>query len=257
LSTTDKAFVVKAEGLVLSFNKTTGQIQKVENAKGVVPISDGPFFVSSPKAIKNVQVKQENGKVIIETNTSGPDFYRWTICGDGLVDLEVGYTPEDSNLFAGISFNFPEKNIAGFKWLGNGPYRVYKNRMKGAEFGFWEKKYNNTITGESGFEYPEFKGYHSGIYRAEIEGKDAPGFKVYIHSNDIFMKMLTPATPADPANTVMKYPAGDISFLHTINAIGTKFKKPESLGPQSAPNLFISNRIFEGKLMMKLTFDFR
>jgi len=35
------------------------------------------------------------------------------------------------------------------KWLGDDPYRVYKNRMKGVDFGVWEKAYNNTNTGKS------------------------------------------------------------------------------------------------------------
>ena len=47
------------------------------------------------------------------------------------------------------------------KWMGRGPYRVWKNRIPGTNYGVWHKEYNNTITGES-FEnlvYPEFKGY--------------------------------------------------------------------------------------------------
>ena len=59
-------------------------------------------------------------------------------------------------------------------WLGGGPYRVWKNRLRGANMGVWEKAYNNTITGES-FEnliYPEFKGYHSNLYWATIQNKE-------------------------------------------------------------------------------------
>jgi len=51
------------------------------------------------------------------------------------------------NIWAPI--DFPEKNVASMKWLGDDPYRVYKNRMKGVDFGIWEKAYNNTITGKS------------------------------------------------------------------------------------------------------------
>ena len=49
--------------------------------------------------------------------------------------------------------------------MGDGPYRVWKNRMKGTQFGIWTKEYNNTETGESPWIYPEFKGYYSNLYR--------------------------------------------------------------------------------------------
>lgn len=90
--------------------------------------------------------------------------------------------------------------------------------MKAVEFGLWEKAFNNTITGESGYEYPEFKGFHSEVYWTTISGKDSPDFKVFIHSKDIFLRMLTPLDPIVPAKTKIEYPKGDISFLHGINA---------------------------------------
>ena len=33
----------------------------------------------------------------------------------------------------GFSFSFPEKNISGMRWLGKGPYRVWKNRIEGLQ----------------------------------------------------------------------------------------------------------------------------
>jgi hypothetical protein len=69
--------------------------------------------------------------------------------------------------------------------------------------------------------------------------------------------MLTPADPKAPDKTKMEYPKGDLSFLHGINAIGTKFSDATSSGPQSNPYLFNPAKIHGGKLSMKLTFDFR
>jgi len=56
--------------------------------------------------------------------------------------------PEDAD-YRGITFNYPEEKITGMKWLGRGPYRVWKNRLRGQKFGVWHKAYNNTITGET------------------------------------------------------------------------------------------------------------
>jgi hypothetical protein len=249
--------IVKAGNLNYIFSKADGTIQQIKQGNILIPLSNGPLFVSKEKKVTKVTNRFEGNDLVIETLYDNQDLVKWTVKGDGMIDLEVTYEPGNNSLFAGITFDFPEQNVAGMKWLGDGPYRVYKNRMKGTGFGVWEKAYNNTVTGDSGYIYPEFKGYHSGVYWAKINGKDVPDFKVFIQSKDIFLRMLTPAEPKDPARTKMEYPKGDISFLHSINAIGTKFSDPPSSGPQSVPSQFSASRIHGGKLLMKLSFDFR
>ncbi|BBE20330.1 beta-galactosidase [Aquipluma nitroreducens] len=254
---TEKELIVKTNKLNFTFSKTDGTIQQIKNGDRLIPLSNGPVFVAGEKKVKQSTHRFEDNVLVIETVFENNDMLKWTVFGNGLIDLDVNYEPNNNCLFAGVTFDYPEKNVVGIKWLGNGPYRVYKNRMKGVEFGLWEKAYNNTITGESGFKYPEFKGYHSEVYWAKIEGKDSPDFKVYIHSKDIFLRMLTPADPKAPARTKIEYPKGDISFLNGINAIGTKFTDASSSGPQSNPYQFNSAKIHGGKLNMKITFDFR
>jgi hypothetical protein len=254
---TEKELIVKTNKLNFTFGKSDGTIQQIKNGDKLIPLSNGPLFVTGERKVKQSTHRFEDNVLVIETVFENNDMLKWTVQGNGLIDLEVNYEPTNNCLFAGITFDYPEKSVAGMKWLGNGPYRVYKNRMKGVEFGLWEKAYNNTITGESGYIYPEFKGYHSEVYWAKIEGKDSPDFKVYIHSKDIFLRMLTPADQKAPAKTKIEYPKGDISFLHGINAIGTKFTEASSSGPQSNPYQFNTNKIHGGKLNMKITFDFR
>ncbi|NOY97079.1 MAG: beta-galactosidase, partial [Chlorobi bacterium] len=248
---------VKANGILFSFSKIDGTIKKIIKAGRVIPLSNGPVFVSREKEVQKVTHQFEKNNLVVDVIFKGGDTFRWIVSKNGLLGLKVAYEPANMCQFAGITFDYPEEEASGLKWLGNGPYRVYKNRMKGVEFGVWEKKYNNTITGESGFEYPEFKGYYSETYWAKIKGRTSPGFKVFVHSNDIFLRMLTPGSPMSPANTKIDYPKGDISFLHGINAIGTKFREAGNYGPQSSPYYFRPSRIHGGKLKMELTFDFR
>ena len=49
------------------------------------------------------------------------------------LDYQYQYN-KDVNV-AGITFNYPEEKVTGMKWVGRGPYRVWKNRLKGMEFG--------------------------------------------------------------------------------------------------------------------------
>lgn len=253
---TNQSLTVYAENLIFIFSKADGTIQQLKKDGQAIPLSNGPVFVSREKVVKQLTHHFEGDNFFIETLYENGDWTKWTIKGNGLLDLDIAYEPANDCLFAGVTFNFPEENIAGMKWLGNGPYRVYKNRMKGTEFGLWEKAYNNTVTGESGFVYPEFKGYHSGIYWVKVLGKDIPDFKVYVHTKDVFFRMLTPPVPKHPRNTSIVYPPGDLSFLQGISAIGTKFTDPPASGPQSFPYHFESVKIHQRKLNMSLTFDF-
>jgi hypothetical protein len=157
--------------------------------------------------------------------------------------------------FAGINFSYPEEKITAMKWLGRGPYRVWKNRLKGVPFGLYHKNYNNTITGKT-WDYPEFKGYHSDFYWATFENKDLP-FTVVSGSHDIFLRIYTPQHPEESnrATVFPAFPKGDISFLHGITPIGTKTQPANELGPQGYTNMLYS--MTGDILRMKLYFDFR
>ncbi|WP_460759266.1 glycoside hydrolase family 2 TIM barrel-domain containing protein [Niabella terrae] len=245
---------VKAGPMQYTFDKETGLLQMVERSGTRVPLTNGPILISREQVLKSISCEQLDDTVVLQVLFESGNFFKWSIAGDGLLRLQVQYEPRNNNLFAGISFDFPESEVKNMKWLGDGPYRVYKNRMKGARFGLWEKAYNNSVTGESGFVYPEFKGYHSGIYWASIDTRSTGGFIVWVQSDDIFLRMLTPQPPMHPGKTAIEYPPGDISFLHSINAIGTKFDTAQ--GPQAALNTFSANKLYGGRLEMKLIFDF-
>ena len=138
------------------------------------------------------------------------------------------------------------------RWMGRGPYRVWKNRLKGPQLGVWQKKYNNTITGES-WDYPEFKGWHSELYWVTVQNSEAD-FRVYAGTDKLFLGMLPPGRPAGASNafTHPPFPAGNIGFMHAIPAIGTKFQSAELMGPQSRKNIQLNYTPLEGVLW----FDF-
>lgn len=50
-----------------------------------------------------------------------------------------------------------EELVLSKRWVGDGPYRVWQNRLHGPQLGVWENEYNDPVPGES-FVYPEFKG---------------------------------------------------------------------------------------------------
>jgi hypothetical protein len=111
---------------------------------------------------------------------------------------------------------------------------VWKNRRQGVSFDVWEKAYNDTRTGAD-WTYPEFKGHHADLYWAVLQTKEAP-ITVVTDTEDLFLRVFTPRSGDSPQFTAVTFPEGDLSFLHGIAPIGTKFAGPAGMGPESQPN---------------------
>ena len=258
LSEDESKYKIEVGEMTYSFDKNNGLLSSVKKGDQIIPLKNGPLFVSKEKEVDQVNVvKNKDGSIALYVIYSKEkDSVNWIVQKNGLLRLKVAYEPASRASYAGISFDFPKDNVSGMKWMGEGPYRVWKNRAQGTNFGVWEKKYNQTITGHSGFDYPEFKGYHAEVYWVEVKAKNSPGFKVFIKSDDVFLRMLTPDQSKDGRTTLIDFPVGDISFLHGINSIGTKFKKTSKLGPQSSEYHFNPKKIHGRKLRLELIFDF-
>lgn len=240
-------YILSAAGVKAKINKTTGMLKEITNQKGIIPLANGPIFITD----KNVECKKitistaEGGipaiTIIYNFRKERREAYRfiWTMQKNGILQLDYDYRPLDNIEMAGVTFDFPEKEIEGIRLFANGPYRVYNNRLKGGTLNIWEKKYNNAITGEV-WDYPEFKGYYSLFYGMRLLCPTP--FEVYSASEDLFLHLFTPSIQQkynpEKNYTLPKYPIGSISFMDAIPAVGTKFGKAENFGPQSQIHRF-------------------
>ena len=248
------SIVVTCDNISYYFDTATGYLQKVFNGKREISFGGGPTLAGVSLALKEFKSYQQNDKYIVEALYGETKFTtRWIFESRQLPKLEYSYSQRGTADFLGITFNYPEEKINGMKWMGRGPYRVWKNRLKGPQFGVWQKAYNNTITGES-WNYPEFKGWHSELYWMRLENKEAD-FTIYTDHSNTFLQMLKPERPkgARNENTSPPFPEGNIGFMNAISAIGTKFQPPELLGPQSQKNMQMNYTPISGALY----FDFR
>ncbi len=252
---------VKVNESHFSFDKSNGKLLTVENKKKEVSFNGGPSpagIEANPKSAKWWQDSEGNFNFRAEYD-SYPNYIHWKLGENGLLYLEVApLTLSRKEVdFIGISFNYPESKVEGVKWMGKGPYRVWKNRMKGAEMGIWEKDYNNTVTGESfdSLIYPEFKGYHANLYWMELQTSESP-IRIITETPGLFFRLYTPKSPKLVSGRVSPpFPTGDISFLYEIPAIGTKFKEAEALGPGSQKGE-INGHAGDAGYPIKLWFDF-
>ncbi|RKD19612.1 glycosyl transferase family 2 [Pelobium manganitolerans] len=260
-SSIGESFLVKVKNLQIKINRSTGILESVNNENREIPFNNGPVLQEGANNFKGFTAKMDADTLVIASVFNKKESYntlQWSVYPNGFIQLKVKYFPgEFYTWFAGVNFSFPESEIKGVEYMGNGPYRVWKNRMKGTEFGVWHKDYNNTETGEIPFVYPEFKGYHSNMYWCKFltKGQD---FKVLAADEDTFLRLFTPRFMDDQwHNYVPLFPTGDISFMQAIPSIGNKTQTAESTGPMGQKNIYYDyEKSPERAKELTLYFDF-
>jgi hypothetical protein len=240
----DSVLIVKAGNIEYTVGLNDGLLKKVVNTKGEIPFNNGPVICSGKTFFKSLRHQMKGDTLLVtcsfDEKESRMKEFVWTFYPSGWARLNIIYTnPEyDADFqYMGVSFDYPENFVKSVKWLGDGPYRVWKNRMHGVELGIHIKRYNDTMTGIPPLVYPEFKGYHSKLYWAKIITK-GQAFTVVTSSEDVFLRLYTPSQPESVWNTAPPFPPGDISFMQAIPAMGTKSNKQENMGPSGRLNQF-------------------
>lgn len=241
----DSLFIVKAGGIEFTLSKNGGFLRKVVNEKGEIPFVNGPLLSAGKVVFDLIKPEMDADTLHLtcsfNVRESRMKKFTWTFYPSGWAKLNIYYVPIEYDVdfdYMGVSFNYPEHLMKGVKWLGRGPYRVWKNRTQGVELGVHQKDYNNTMTGVPPLVYPEFKGYHSNLYWAKIESKQQ-SFLVATSSEDVYLRLYTPAQPEKVFERVAPaFPPGDISFLQAIPPIGTKSNDPWNMGPSGKKNMF-------------------
>lgn len=279
---TSRAIVVDDDGRValsandvsVAFDKKTGLLVNVKHMKNRIAFSNGPRPVGmKAEVIHSYVIQEENDALFVVKYKGGVDSIIWRMTPDGLLNMNaVLLNSENGKRFGGpfvdeggaknlgLTFSYPEEQVSGMRWLGRGPYRVWKNRVKGTQFGLHYKDYNNTITGEYGdgaspIIYPEFKGYHADVYWAEIASEQMP-FTIYSNMQGMYLHVFSPREPMHIGkdNTMEAWPDGDISFLVEIPAMRS-YKPLSQMGPRSqASNVRIKKG--DDGICMDVWFDF-
>jgi len=182
--------------------------------------------------LQTFNVKRDGAAVVIESTFAGPlKKLVWTIDAGGWIRLDYAYQAEGEFTIAGIDFAYPQDRVKALRYLGQGPYRVWQNRMRGPTLDVWSLLAANGVPGKS-WSYPEFQGYRSGWRWAVLETLDGP-LSVINGTNAGYLGIYRPLDGADPVNTTLHVPETGLALLDVIPAIGTKFNPAEELGPQS------------------------
>jgi hypothetical protein len=242
------SYLLQAGPLAVTIDKTTGYLRELKKGGVVAPLTNGPRLIAGKAELKSIQATSDNGDVVVAAEYTGNlRKVKWRLSAAGTLSVNYAYQMEGGKYVdaLGVTFDYPEAEVKSMRWLGRGPYRVWKNRTQGVEFDVWQKDYNDTVSGLS-WNYPEFKGFHDKVYWAELATKNLP-ITFVNHADDIALGMFKPKEASgagfEPKATHVDFPPGDISFLNAILPIGTKFHPPAELGPSAqqarTPNLGI------------------
>lgn len=245
---------------------STGEIVFEENGTLNTDDLHGPFPVGMKAEVRDHKKYMEADGTVVNTfyYKGGIDSIQWRQTPDGLLYMDAvvlndekghgysgGFLTPESQWQVGLTFNYPEQKVDTVRWLGRGPYRVWRNRLKGQQFGLWTKAYNNTVTGQYNTVeppvYPEFKGYYADVRWMDF----GRSLRVYSQTEGLYYRLFTPKEAVDKTpgemggmqegrapkqeRTMIPFPEGDISFLLSIPPMQS-YKPLEQLGPLSQPD---------------------
>jgi hypothetical protein len=222
LTENDSLYTLKASGIAVTFSKKDGKIQKVANDLGLpLPFSNGPVLVSGNARLESIKPVKTDKIYSLEMSYSG-DLKKvtWMMFSSGWLAMDYEYQVAGEQKFTGISFDFPESDVIGAKWLGKGPVHVWKNRTAGGVLNVYQRMYNNRLPADNSWGLPQFKGYFPEVSWMEFNTVDGK-FTVVAQEDDLFVRLFNFYGISGPKN-YPEPPVGDISFLDAIPPIGTK-----------------------------------
>lgn len=218
----DSLITMKASGISVTFSKNDGTIAAVGNDLGLpIPFTNGPILVSGNAKLEGMKHFSDSNAHVLEMNFSGDlKYVTWKMYNSGWLEMSYEYQVKGEQYFTGISFNFPESDVIGAKWLGCGPANVWKNRLQGGVLDVYERMYNNILPGDNSWEYQQFKGYYPDVSWVEFNTVDGK-FTFVAEEDNLFLRLFSFYGITGPKN-YPALPVGDISFLDGIPPIGTK-----------------------------------
>ena len=230
---TADAVEIKTHSSTVTISKQTGMLAGVSGYS----FANGPRPAVGNATLKSIAVTTNTAFTIVTALFEGTlRKVVWTVRSDGWVICDYTYAAEGTNDYFGVLFDYPENLVKHKRWLGDGPYRVWKNRLRGVTLNVWENDYNNTLTGFRDWIYPEFKGFFANVRWLQLDTAEGP-ITVVNNSGVPFVQVLTPefAPPNLTGKAFAPVPKCGLGFLDAIPPIGSKFKEARFSGPQGQP----------------------
>ncbi len=245
------------------FSKKDGHLQKVGVGSRTISLSNGPRFIAVKRSDRsqdgffNHDDKEafkkktqyttyddqgsfagfsfENGQLTAKYDHGSMTQVVWKFHEDGSIHFTAYCHFNGVVDMMGITFDYPETQVKSKQWVGDGPYRVWQNRLEGPQYGYWQTDYNDPIPGES-FEYPEFKGYFSHVKWMQLntaEGRISIQPTLPRSGDKLYVGVYQPRDGRD--HLLYELPATGLSLWEAIPAVRNKVNTTDLNGPSAQP----------------------
>ena len=245
---TNGLIVVTAGELTATFSQQTGLLVGVQRGAQIYSFTNGPRLAVGSATLREIHFDDDGPDAIVSAKFDGNlKAIDWRVNGNGWIDCNYTYTAEGTNDFIGVTFDYPESQVKHKRWFGDGPYRVWQNRLRGVTLGVWQNDYNNTLTGFRDWVYPEFKGFFANVRWLQLDTTEGR-ITVLNHSGVPYTQVLMPefAPPKLTGRAFAPVPVCGLGFLDAIPPIGSKFKDATFGGPQGQP--YVAHGEYSGSL---------
>ncbi|MDE6061717.1 MAG: DUF4981 domain-containing protein, partial [Duncaniella sp.] len=254
---------VSANGRTYHFSKKNGQLMGVDVNGRLIELTDGPRVIVAKRSDRSmdgfynhddkqaekkktqytefedlgkfvgIKAEKEGNDVVVtsEYKLGNFDNAQWTIMPDGSAALDFAYNFNGVIDLMGVKFDFPENKVISKRWVGDGPYRVWQNRLHGPQYGVWENDYNDPIPAES-FTYPEFKGYFANVDWMDIKTQDGT-INIINETPGSYVGVYEPRDGRD--HILYNLPKTGIAIMEVIPPVRNKVNTTDLVGPSSQP----------------------
>lgn len=278
---TETELIVEAGQFSYIFSKKDGTLKQVMQGSKTMSFGNGPRFIAARRSDRSYdqfynhddeKAQQKNrlytefednavftGFTFSEENQQlkvragyklgNLDEVCWTFSTEGSVMMEYRYNFNAVVDMMGVRFDYPEAKMQHKKWLGQGPFRVWQNRLHGTSLSVWENDYNDPVPGES-FTYPEFKGYFAGVEWMKLRTEEGC-ILIENHTPSNYTGVYQPRDGRD--RLLYTLPESGISFLHVIPPVRNKVNATDLIGPSSQP--VWANGSYSGSITLHFSMD--
>jgi hypothetical protein len=236
---TNGVIEVKTGDLTATFSPQTGLLLGVQRGAQKFSLTNGPSLAVGSATLRDIHFTDDGPDAVVVAKFDGDlKSILWRVNGNGWIQCTYTYFAHGTNDFLGVTFDYPENLVTHKRWYGDGPYRVWKNRLRGVTPGVWENDYNDTLTGFRGWVYPEFKGFFANWHWLQLDTQEGP-ITVINQGDTKFLQVLEPgfAPPKLKAKAWAPVPKCGLGFLDAIPPIGSKFNEARFSGPQGQPTV--------------------